>query len=367
MKILIILPIIADGGMERVMLSLCNAFQEDGHVVTLLIGQYSGFYPLPENIQAIRNDILLKISTTRWNGLINNVRRITFIQKTIKNVQPDFVISPLSGTTITTIIASIGIKNHIIGMEHGNPQKSPISPLWQKFQRLFYPKLDALISVSKEVDQCFSWLPNDKRYVINNAVTSITDKQLSEPPLNIVLKKKSLIAMGRLSYEKGFDLLIDAYSLIASELQEYQLVIIGDGPEKTSLLRQISDKRLDETIILAGRLSNPFSTLKEAELFILPSRTEGFPMALLEALSLGIPAIAFDCPSGPNEIIIDGFNGRLVPTENIPKLAETIFSTLIDKEALAHLAINTRQSVESFTSQSITQQWNILLNRLENQ
>jgi glycosyltransferase involved in cell wall biosynthesis len=367
MKILIILPIIADGGMERVMLSLCNAFQEDEHIVTLLIGQYSGFYPLPENIQTIHNDILFKISATKWNGLINNIRRITFIRKTIKIVQPDRTISSLSGTTITTIIASLGIKNHIIGMEHGNPEKSPISPLWKKLQRFFYPSLSALVCVSKEIDQYFSWLPNDKRRVINNAITTITKEQLSEPPNHIVLKKKSLIAMGRLSYEKGFDLLIHAYSLIASELQDYQLVIIGDGPEKESLNKQILDKSMENSIFLIGRLSNPFATLQKADLFILPSRTEGFPMALLEALSLGIPAIAFDCHSGPNEIIIDGYNGRLVPAENISKLAETILSTLKNKDILLKLAINTRQSVEPFTSQSIMQKWNVLLNRLENQ
>jgi glycosyltransferase involved in cell wall biosynthesis len=135
-----------------------------------------------------------------------------------------------------------------------------------------------------------------------------------------------LVSCGRLSREKGFDLLIHAMPAICDLFPEAQLTIVGDGPLQGDLRKQVVNLGLEHAVHFAGFQRNPWPYFKYADLFVLPSRYEGMSNVLLEALALGVPIVATDCPGGNREIANIDARVRLVPTENVSRLADAIIS-----------------------------------------
>jgi glycosyltransferase involved in cell wall biosynthesis len=134
-----------------------------------------------------------------------------------------------------------------------------------------------------------------------------------------------VVAAGRLAHQKGFDLLIKAMSIAASRLERpWQLTILGEGPCRSELGDRIRRSGLDERVRLAGHVANPYREIGGSDLFVHPARWEGFGMVLVEALCLGVPVLATDCPGGPREILALGSAGMLVPSDDPQALAAGI-------------------------------------------
>ena len=136
-----------------------------------------------------------------------------------------------------------------------------------------------------------------------------------------------VVGMGRLSPEKGFDLLVRAAGLVRTP---FRLLILGEGKEEKALQDLARHLGISGRVVFAGFRRNPYPFLGKASIFVLPSRYEGFPNALVEAMVLGVPCVATRCPTGPEEILTDGVNGMLVPMEDATTLAETIDRLLND-------------------------------------
>ena len=147
---------------------------------------------------------------------------------------------------------------------------------------------------------------------INNSQFSILNSQFP----------KTVLAVGRLHEQKGFDLLLQAWQPIEKHYPEWQLRIVGEGPQRAALERQIREQGL-EHVVLAGRTADVAKEYAAASLFVLSSRYEGLPLALIEAMWCGTPCVAFDCPQGPVELLADG-RGWLVENGNVEKLTQQI-------------------------------------------
>jgi glycosyltransferase involved in cell wall biosynthesis len=162
-------------------------------------------------------------------------------------------------------------------------------------------------------------------HYIPNAVVSESMYSLSKEPPSIDIEKPYLIAVGRLATQKGFDLLVDAYAK-ALEIDSTipTLLIVGDGEDKGALQAQVIQSGLENNVVLAGFVNNPYPLIKGATSLVLSSRYEGMPTVLIESLALDVPVIAFDCPTGPSEIIVSGENGELVEYLNTDELALAI-------------------------------------------
>jgi glycosyltransferase involved in cell wall biosynthesis len=156
-----------------------------------------------------------------------------------------------------------------------------------------------------------------------------------------------IVTAGRLNEQKGFHLLIDAISQVRSKHRntEFRLAILGDGPRRENLARQIAQSDLRETVHLTGFQDNPIAWYRSADLFVLPSLIEGMPNVLLEAMACGTPVISSDCPSGPAEILDGGRYGKLIAPGSVDELIHAIEKSLLDDESSKNMAIAAKTHV----------------------
>jgi glycosyltransferase involved in cell wall biosynthesis len=170
--------------------------------------------------------------------------------------------------------------------------------------------------------------------------------------------------VGRLVPQKGFDLLIPAFAASAHRFPQWELVIVGDGPARAGLQAQIAAFGLTDRVFLPGRAGNIGAWYERAHAYVLPSRFEGMPNVLLEAMSHGLPVISFDCETGPGEIIRHGVDGLLVPPQDIKALAEAMAMLMGDDELRQQLGAGAVETRLRYALPTIEAQWRSLLVRL---
>ncbi|EEX18503.1 glycosyltransferase family 4 protein [Prevotella veroralis] len=228
----------------------------------------------------------------------------------------------------------------------------------QKFRRIYIARYYDKVVVLTKTD-CQRW----GRWLSN--VTYIYN------PLTIVPKNKSLvmdktvIAVGRLDRQKGFDLLINAWEIVFASFPDWKLHIYGEGILREQLQSLIDRKGLSSSLVLCGATNNIISKYCESSIFILSSRTEAFGLVLTEAEACGLPIVAFDCPSGPRELMEDGENGFLVrPVGNIEQLANRIIKLISDVSLRQKMGQRSSELSQKFSIENISKKWVQLYNQL---
>lgn len=369
MRITLVIPSLAGGGAERASVLLAGGLLQNGHEVSLvtLYAEEADFYQLPTKVKRLALNIASD-SPTLVHGVWNNFNRILVLRKEICSLKPDIVISFLKETNILTLLALINTDIPVIISEQNNPRLDTSSGLWDKLRTLIYPTASKVVSCSQGVNDCFDWLSKEKRAIIYNPLTPIAREQKFT---NITEKvdgdNKLLVAMGRLTYQKGFDILLSAFHKIAGKYTQWQLVILGEGELRSELEKQIDDLGLTNRVVLPGVIKNPFPFLKKSKIFVLSSRYEGFGNVIIEAMACGLPVISTDCPSGPREIINNQVDGILVPPEDVGALASSIENLILNPEKAAKLAKTASQTVERFKLQQIVENWEELIAEVSNQ
>ena len=229
--------------------------------------------------------------------------------------------------------------------------------------RLLYPKADRIVIASRALGEKLiraSRSLKGKTHVISNpvdmvAISGFANEHREHPWYrdgdNIV------VAIGRLSNEKGFPYLIKAVSLLSKDDVSCRLMILGEGPARKTMESLIRELRLQERVALLGFQKNPYKYLGNSTLFVLSSLYEGFPNVLLEALALGVPSIATRCPTGPDEIITDGVDGILVPPADEKALAGAIKRLLMDEDLRKRLGDAGRKRAQDFAVEKIVKQY----------
>jgi glycosyltransferase involved in cell wall biosynthesis len=225
----------------------------------------------------------------------------------------------------------------------------------------WYPRLDALTVLTKSDEK-------DYRQLLASSELRIEHIPNSRPQHNDGLRADLdahiIVAAGRLSRVKGFDMLIDAFARLASQHPSWRLHIYGSGKQRHRLDRRIADAGLPDQVALMGRSATLGQQMCKASIYVLSSRREGAPMVLLEAMSLGLPVIAFDCHTGPQEMITHGHDGVLVPPNDVTALAAAMAGLMNDPARRRALAENGRQTVQRYDLDKITPQWTKLLEEL---
>ena len=218
-------------------------------------------------------------------------------------------------------------------------------------------KTNKIVAVSnfikQEIESKFS---NNSVEVIYNAIDMNSFVASETLPFDYI------ISVGRLVQLKQFDQLIESYSKSVLPEKNIHLIILGTGEEQISLENKITDLNLNDNVHLLGFKDNVWDYISNAKFLVLSSKYEGFPMAILEALCLGIPAVSFDCESGPSEMIQNNFNGILVQNQNFTELTNKLNIFVEDEILYQNCKNNASLSVLKFQSNVIVKQWLQLLN-----
>ena len=177
------------------------------------------------------------------------------------------------------------------------------------------------------------------------------------------LTAKRAIAVGRLSKQKGFDRLIDAWKMIEDAVPDWQLDIFGEGELRDELQSQINDLKL-QNVHLRGYAVNIEAEYLNSSLFFLSSRYEGFVLVLMEAMAMGLPCVSFKCKEGPEETIDDGVNGYLIEDGDIAQFANAAIKLMTDRKQLLEFGGKTKKDLNRFATKNVIQQWHNLLCKL---
>jgi GalNAc-alpha-(1->4)-GalNAc-alpha-(1->3)-diNAcBac-PP-undecaprenol alpha-1,4-N-acetyl-D-galactosaminyltransferase len=363
-RLTLVVPSLALGGAERVVTRMANHWATHGDAVTVitLSSAACDTYSLEPSVTRVALD-LMRDSAGFVQALSNNLTRVRKLKAAIVGSRPDTVVSFTDRMNVVTLLACRSLPVDAVISERIDPSQQPFGPPWSWIRRWIYPRARALVVQTQAVRrQMESVMRGRPIYVIPNAVDARSDRPEPEPPRSSE-GRLQLAAMGRLAPQKGFDLLIEAFSRAAEGQPNWSLSILGEGPERRRLEEQIHERRLDSQVRLLGWVPDPTSILRRCDGFVLSSRYEGFPNALLEAMALGLPAISFDCPSGPAEIIQDGADGLLVPAGDIEALATAIRRLLSDEPLRRRLGAEAVRVVERFSSARYFERWEAVLRK----
>lgn len=324
MRILFFIPRMGGGGAERVVANLANEFDKRGNSVVIYTPtDDKSFYELNPNVKILgENYYISKKKIIRQINLIFNGIRLWFSYKRqIKKEKPDVVISFLTETNFIALTHKY--KNcKLIVSERNDPTR--YSKVVQMLIKTLYPKSDVLVCQSKKVAAYFNC---DNSVVIPNPVD---DKIL--PDIYVGKRRKFIVSVGRLTAQKNFANLITAFSKLESKYYDYKLEIYGEGPLRKSLESLIADLDLNDRVKLMGAHKDVLRQINNAALFVMSSDYEGYPNALAEAMSIGLPVICTDFNSGTARELVGKENGLLVPVNDSKALAGAMEKMLSDND-----------------------------------
>jgi glycosyltransferase involved in cell wall biosynthesis len=354
MRICGVVSSLGSGGAERVMTELCRAWAARGDQVTLITLEDTSrdFYAVPHQVRRVALGVS-SVSRTAKDAVLSNVRRVRAMRAAILAERPDVVVSFTNRTNILVLLAMQGTSVPVIVSERIDPRVEGPGRTWSALRRVAYPRADGLVVQTSGLQEWAEQFVSPSRvHVIPNPM-----RVSSGAVTPAGTREKHIVAMGRLVDQKGFDTLLRAFSIARVGFGEWTLAIHGEGPDREKLETLVNELVLQDAVVLPGRTDAADYVLRDASIFVLSSRHEGFPNVLLEACVAGCACIATDCRSGPADIIVRGTTGILVPVEDPGALATAMQLLMSDADRRSALGTAARQAVARFSLDAVLAQW----------
>lgn len=365
MKILLFTNSLEGGGAERVAATLANYWSQRHWQVTVvtLAAADRDFYVLAPGVRRVALG-LSGPSAGVADALRQNMRRIAALRRVLLDDRPAVAVAMMSTPNVLLALASRGVDGlAVVGSERCYPPHFPLSRFWAALRRRMYGRLDAVVAVTQEGASWIQAHSNAVRVpVIPNAVAWPLPRQLPrlEPAAVCLPGRKVLLAVGRLDAVKNYHVLVGVFAQLASRHPDWDLVILGEGPQRPALEAAIAAGPAAARIHLPGIAGNVAEWYARARLYVMSSHSEGFPNSLAEALVHGLPAVSFDCDTGPRDIIRHGLDGLLVPVEDADALARALDRLMGDAALRAEFAAHAREARERFSLERIVGMWESL-------
>jgi len=362
-RLCLVISTLGAGGAERVLSTLANRWAAEGHSVTLvtLSGAGDDFYRLDDSIERVGLDVI-GVSRRPRDAVIQNLRRIRKLREAIVASRPDVVVSFMNTVNVLTLLAATRLGVPTIVSERIDPRAHPVGRAWSLLRAHAYSRAFAVVAQTRPVAEWMSRTMRLRRcVVIPNPISPALFTRIDDLGKRAKGTPRVAMAMGRLVEQKGFDLLIEAFASAGPRDYGWRLVIIGDGPGRKALENLAVTAGVRDIVEFTGRVDRPEALLGTADMFVLSSRYEGFPNALVEAMALGIACVAFDCRSGPADIIRDGVDGVLVPPENVAALSAAMRALMGDDVARARLGSGALEIRQRFSVDRVGAQWDALI------
>ena len=357
MHIAFVILTLGPGGAERVISRLANTWAQKGDAVTLITLDHPShlpFYPLDPNVRLSQLNPHAKKPRSWLKRLYMRCHRLYALRKILKKTHPDYIISFIDEMNILTLCLTRGLNIPVIVSERIHPAHSMLSWMAKKLRPFIYLWSTYVVVQTPSAKTYFPRFLQDKIHVIPNSICA--PQKTSSPSSRI----EKIISIGRLVSQKDFPTLLRALKRLTPCYPFLHLSIYGQGKDHAFLIGLINFLHLDKNVTLKKPTPSIENELLSSDLFILPSRFEGFPNVLCEAMSLGLPSIASDC-LGSQDIIRDGIDGRLFPIGNDKALAKLIEDFILNPKNAFRLGENAREITTRFSEEKEFEAWKILL------
>lgn len=353
MKITLLIGSLTGGGAERVACNLANFLVNKGHDVTILTLSDKKTYFLDNKVKHI---ILYGESQTILPHFAINVLRMIKLNRYLRSEFPDVYVTFLPKLTKILLMQKRFVKCPIVLTERNDPKTfCDESKKNAKEFDMYYNLADGYVFQTDNAKDYYSFRGIDitNSIVIPNAINKefIREKYTGK-------KERTIIGAGRLTEQKNFPLLINAFAKICDKHPGYKLVIYGEGVQRNQLINLCNNLNIGCYVDFPGRINNLGDKLQCCSMFVLSSDYEGMPNVLIEAMALGVPCVSTDCGgSGARSLINNGVNGLLVPKSNVYALAEAMDKILNDEEFADKIAKEARLIINKLSADIIYAKW----------
>jgi glycosyltransferase involved in cell wall biosynthesis len=360
-RLVIFIYSMGGGGAERVTANLANYWAGKGWEITVvtLAPRSLDFYELHPAVKCVTLN-LAGDSSNAVAGLWQNLRRIRALRRVLRKIQPDIALGMMTSANVLLALAALGLRIRAVGSEHVHPAQYPLSALWERLRRRTYGWLHTVTALTSESACWLKAHTNVRRVTVipNAAPWPLPVQEPKVSPQSVCpIGRKILLGVGRMEVEKGFDWLLEAFAGLAQKYHDWDLVILGEGSLRTMIEQQVQTAGLEKRVFLPGRVGNVGEWYERAELYVMSSRFEGFGNTLAEALAYGLPAVSFDCDTGPREIIRPETDGLLVPPGDVAGLAAALDRLMGDAALRQRFAGRAVEARERFSLERISGMW----------
>ena len=358
------------GGIQRVTVVKANALAEipGNEVYVVVTDNKAGpeIHKLSPKVHLIDLDINYydrnqerSMLTNLIVGMAKGIPHKKALSRVLRQINPDVVISV--GMSEKFMLTSMRNRTWKIIREFHSEKNYRSKHAYSMFKKIqgklsdFYEfhyadkKFDRIVVLTDE-DKETNWQGWDNVSVVPNPVAFKCDTPST-------LTEKSVISMGRLEHVKNFSSLISAFKIVAKKHPDWILKIFGDGSLRETLQNQINESGLQNNVFLMGFSNDMESALRQSSIFAFSSLVEGFALVIVEAMECGVPAVSYQCPCGPKDIITDGKDGYLVPVNDEQMLAEKICDLIEDENLRHQMATEARLRAQYYHVESIAQRW----------
>lgn len=364
------------GGMERVLLNKVSYLTKSlGWDIVIVTTDQNGrppFYPFPKNIRII--DLGINYADDNSKNVFQKIIGYLYRRKQhkkrlsalLRKEKADIVISLYPSESSFLPDIHDGSKKILelhfckfFRIQYGRNGMIGWIDRWRTRQdEQIVRRFDKFVVLTNEDKGYWGDLPNLE--VIPNAAMHGSDRYSD-------VRNKRVIAVGRLDYQKGFDRLIRAWTIIKknADFSDWKLDIFGQGEWQEMLQQMINERNLQDSLHINCPTNDIVDEYIQSSLIVMTSNYEGFGMVLVEAMACGVPAVAFDCKCGPKDIVKNGENGYLVTNGDIDGLAEAMMILMRDEKKRIMFSMNARQVVSTYSEENVMKQWITLFESLE--
>lgn len=359
------IPSFERGGVERLIINLSRELVKQGVDVDVLVRETDPpIEQLDAAVTVVEFDSLKNMSNIVHGMLPPHVSNAVLSLPTyvwyLRCRNPNLLISMQTSPFAVLGAALAGMDTNVVVRESNTPSVATSTPTHRigRFattaKRLTYPMADHVIAVSEDAADDIAehvGIARDKIKVIYNPTYNETIIERAQEPVGHPWFNEDIpivLSVGRFSDQKDFETLIRAFARVLDQ-QPTRLVLVGDGKNRKRLEMLASDLGIEEDVIFLGYQQNPYKFMARSDLFVLSSKYEGLPNVLIEAIGVGLPAIATDCPSGPREILLDGNGGYLVAVGEVAPMANAIQECLNNRDQCMNRLDNAREALDRFT------------------
>lgn len=342
------------GGAERVTVNMANHLVENNHQVSIV--SLSCFKP--SNIFDIDKRVTIAYLNFNFENVFNLLQKIASVFRVSRyfGQYTDQTVILGIGTFPSLILAMMPRKRNLktIGCQHNS--YSFARHIWSFLRRLFFHRLSAVVSLTEHDLPKLRKL-NRNSFVIPNSVSFCPDKPAK-------LENKVILAIGRMDYNKGYDLLLDVFSRLTPEHPDWNLRIIGNGPLKEKISSRIEASGLKDRVEILAPTNRIIDQYLDASIYLMTSRAEALPMVLLEAQACGLPVVSFNCETGPSDIINNNKDGYLIDCFDVELMTKKIAALCSDAELRRQFGTRGRENIGKFRPEIISRKWETLFHDL---